>query len=281
MQGKVRWAGVCILLALLISGVQAYIITIDAPGSVFVGSPLIVTGTTSFPTDTSFDLTLYYSKYTSDQVAKLGVIVDENKEFRVAFDTKGLDKGQYKVEVHNIVYDNELFVESQLGSASTLRRVVQLIDRSDEIIITSPATQPLAQALTVAGEVKGLGQGVITMRIFGPDGYTYGPEQILTTTGYADQNGHFSSTVAVSIPGEYQVSISDKTGFIGEYPFIVTAPDTPAPEVTETKEITVAPTATVSPLPTTPAPEPTKSPACFATIPAALAGLIIFLKRQQ
>ena len=39
--------------------VQGYIITIDTPKSVIKGNPILVTGTTSFPEDSYFDLVLF------------------------------------------------------------------------------------------------------------------------------------------------------------------------------------------------------------------------------
>lgn len=225
----------------------AYIITIDAPPSVTVGSPLVVTGSTSFPENTYFDLVLYYSKYTAGEVMRQRVIVDKTKEFRTDFETRGLEKGQYKVEVHSIFSDGKDFVENSLGSSSVTRRVVQLVDRSDELIMESPSSQNLSDALVVSGRVRKLGDGVVTLRAFGPDTFTFGPLQLITTPGYADSDGHFSTRIPVIVPGEYQVSISDKDGFISETPFNVTNGD-------EIKEEQVTPTqpAVSTPLPSPP-----------------------------
>ncbi len=267
-----------LLLAMLASSVEAYIITIDAPDKIFIGSPLVVTGNTTFPEHASFDILLYYSKYTANERAKQTVIVDKSKQFRIAFDTRGLDKGQYKVEVHDIISDNEKVVESQLGSASVIRKVVQFIDRSDEIIIESPDVQELTKALTLSGQVKDAPNGVIVIRIFGPDSFTYGPEQIRTTSSDTDVNGHFSVSVPVADVGEYQVSISDKTGFIGEYIVNVNNPDAAENEVTEevTEVITEVPTPTpttmISPITSVPTPIPTTQKS-----PIGILGIIIGL----
>jgi len=50
-----------LIVAAMICSADAYIISIDAPDSVILGSPLTVTGETSFPEDTHFDIVLYYS----------------------------------------------------------------------------------------------------------------------------------------------------------------------------------------------------------------------------
>lgn len=212
--------------------VSAYIITIDAPQTVVKGTPLIVSGTTTFPQDAYFDLVLYYSKYTAGEVARQRVIVDPVQEFRIHFETRELEKGQYKVEVHNIYSNNELFVERQLGSSSVIRRIIQITDRSDEVTISSQEVQEIDSALFISGRVKKLGDGVITLRIYGPDTYTFGPVQLVTTKGYADSDGYFTTSVPIFLPGDYYVSISDKSGFIGEYHFLVTD-DSPLPSQEE------------------------------------------------
>jgi len=213
---------ILLMFACLVTVSGAYIITIDAPKEVTTGSPLVITGSTSFPADSHFDLVLYYSKYTAGEVKRQTVIVDQSKEFRSDFETRGLEKGQYKVEVHSIVSDGKEFVESSLGSSSVTRRVIQLVDRSDELVIESPGSQNLSTALVVTGRVKGLPSGVVTLRVFGPSDYTFGPQQLITNPGFADTDGHFSTRIPVSMPGEYQISISDKNGFISESPFNVT-----------------------------------------------------------
>lgn len=257
--------------------VNAYIITIDAPKTVVKGTPLVVSGTTTFPEDAYFDLVLYYSKYTAGEVARQRVIVPPVQEFRIHFETRELEKGQYKVEVHNIYSDNELFVERQLGSSSVIRRIIQITDRSDEISISSPETQELDAALTIAGRVKKLGDGVITLRIYGPDNYSYGPVQLVTTKGYADSDGYFSTTVPIISPGDYYVSISDKNGFIGEYQFLVSDDSTIALEEIVEEEILLEPVEEKTPQvempsPTKPDPVPTtaESPVSLISIIAAI-----------
>jgi hypothetical protein len=253
------------LLGTLISSASAYLINIDAPEQVNLGSPLVVIGTTSFPEETYFDVVLFYSKYTAGEVQRQKVIMDQSKQFRVEFETRNLDKGQYKVEIHNIVSDGKEFVESSLGSSSVTRRVVTIVDRSNEITIESPRSQDLGSDLIITGKIKDMGAGVITLRAFGPEDFTYGPQQLITNTGFADKDGHFSTQIPVKNAGEYQISFSDKDGFIGEIPFNVTGG-----AVQETQpipsDVPITPTETVNrtePLATptqTPSPLPTKSP---------------------
>lgn len=271
---------ICLALLICATGiVQGYIITIDTPKTVIKGSPLLVTGTTTFPEDSYFDLVLFYSKYTAGEVARTRVIVDKTQTFRVDFDTRHLERGQYKVEVHNIVSDNEMFVERQLGSSSIVRRIIQITDRSDEISITSPVTQPLSQALTISGRMRGIGDGVLTIRVFGPGDFTYGPEQVITKKGFADNSGDFSTTIPVPSPGEYVASISDKNGFIGEYQFTITGADTKKTEIiTPAPTIeTIATTIPAKTIPETPViPSPTKTQASSGIL-AGILSLLCFI----
>ncbi|PKL59374.1 MAG: hypothetical protein CVV33_08150, partial [Methanomicrobiales archaeon HGW-Methanomicrobiales-4] len=69
---------ILLMFACLIAVSGAYIITIDAPERVTVGSPLVITGSTSFPEDTYFDLVLFYSKYTAGEVKRQKIIVDQS-----------------------------------------------------------------------------------------------------------------------------------------------------------------------------------------------------------
>ena len=233
---------IAFLILISVTGyVQAYIITIDTPQSVVRGSPLIVTGSTTFPQSAYFDLILYYSKYTAGEITRQQIIVVPNQDFRVSFDTKNLSKGQYKVEIHNVIYDNKEFANQQLGSASVLSKIIQITDRSDEITITSPQTQPLKQALTISGRMKDLGNGVVTIRVLGPEKFISGPLQVVAAKEYTGDYGDFSTTVQVPGSGEYTVSISDKNGFIGEYTFIVSDNPKPVDEITQKPVSTLQP----------------------------------------
>ena len=272
-----------ILATFLVSGASAYIINISAPENVFVGTPLVIIGSTTFPEDTYFDLVLYYSKHTAGEMKRQKVIIDKSRQFRSEFETRGLEKGQYKVEIHNIVSGGDSFVEKELGSASVTRRVVQLIDRSDEISIDSPSEQNLSAALLVSGSLKNDKIGVVTLRVFGPDDFTYGPEQLITTAGLTDGDGHFSTLVPVSLPGEYMVSFSDKKGYIGDYSLNVAGiPEDETAVVITPLPVETAEDTPVSTMPETmtPTPSPTKSP-----LPAGIiiTGMILgyYLCRKQ
>ncbi len=128
--------------------------------------------------------------------------------------------------------------------------------------------------------MKGIGDGVLTIRVFGPDDYTYGPEQVITIKGFADNSGDFSTTIPVSSPGEYQASISDKNGYIGEYQFTITGATleetqviTPEPTI-ETILITEISEQTIPETPVIPSPTKTQASSGFL---AGFFGVVCFI----
>ena len=56
---KMRIIPALLFLALLSGAAQAYIVTFDAPAENLAGAPIEVTGSTTFPAGTQFDLILY------------------------------------------------------------------------------------------------------------------------------------------------------------------------------------------------------------------------------
>ena len=141
-----RYAAVMLFLALIVAGAQAYEIAIDAPTSIQAGAPLPVNGTTNLADGVSITIALSNADYSTIGIEKKDIVVqhsDENKSFSVVFDTTGLKKGQYKVEVLPISGF------SFLGSSVTIRPVT-LIDRSDELVITPPLNKAFDGSLTIA-----------------------------------------------------------------------------------------------------------------------------------
>ncbi len=190
--------------------VSAYEISISAPSRLQVGLPLVINGTSTLPAGISVDIVLYRSDYTTEEIARHTVTIQGDKEFNVVFDTKGLQKGQYKVEVP------EIGSYSYLGGSTTLR-VVELIDRTDEIIITSDLTQVFDGSLDVQGSVKGLVNSGVQIEVVSLDNKViFGPEYVTTS-----MEGKFSQKVAITEPGIYEVSFTDSKGYIGTKTFTV------------------------------------------------------------
>jgi len=199
-----------IFLLLLTAGASAYEVSISAPEELQVGEPITVNGTSNFPAGISFDITLSHSEYLTVLKDTKTVIVQNDKNFSVAFPTTGYPHGVYKVEVlpiSNFKY---------LGNSVTMR-VVQLTDRSDEVVITTPLTQYMSGKLDVAGTAKNVGNKGIEIEVKSPDGTTvFGPEFITTSS-----TGTFSTELPITSAGNYTVNFTDEKGYIGAFNFYV------------------------------------------------------------
>jgi hypothetical protein len=225
-----------ILLALLAfiflcGAANAYMLVIDAPDELQAGVPLLVTGNTTFPSGTQFDIILYKVQFTTpEEVARRVIIVDPSKTFSASFATTSLSPGQYKVEVEFV----DTLASTKLGSGSTTVRVVDLVDRSNEIFLTVPANQTLPDALRIEGYIPGFGVATLTMDISGPGGLSLQDQYVRTSTELGKDAGIFAKKVNVTEPGNYYVNFYDRKGFITQVVYSVTSPGpaTPTPEVT-------------------------------------------------
>jgi hypothetical protein len=216
-----RYAAIIVFLALIVAGASAYEITIDAPISIQAGTPLVVNGTTNLADGVSLSIALSNADYTTTEIEMKNLVVqrsDENKSFSVVFNTTGLKKGQYKVEVLPIPDF------SFLGSSVTIRPVT-LVDRSDELELTPPLSKEYDGLLTIAGNSARLINSGVKVVVTRSDGtLLFGPEFIGT-----DYMGYFSKTFSIPEPGNYLVNFSDARGFIGTMTYIVTQPREPLP----------------------------------------------------
>lgn len=188
--------------------VSAYQVNIDAPVSLSIGKPLIVTGTTTLGVGTPIDVVLYFQLTTTTEVGRKIVYVQSDKTFKTFFDTTNLKKGTYKVEVP----------ANQLGSSSESTRLVQLIDRSDDIYLTSLSRQAFNGNIYVAGTIRGGENSGVQVEIIGPsDTVVFGPSYVNTNNA-----GGFASDVSITEPGDYEVSFTDSKGYIGTRTITVT-----------------------------------------------------------
>jgi hypothetical protein len=269
-----------ILIALcmmcIVGTASAYQLYLSCPESVQVGIPLKCSIDSNFPAGTTFDVVMYQSGYTATPVKGQSVTIQENQPTQYSIlDTKGLPGGQYKVEIQFIGPD-----EGRLSSDSVTLQLPVIIDRSGEITITSPLTQPLAEALRIEGYITKIGNEGVQIEVRGPDGTVFGPEWIGTTLLIQSGAGEFTKKVFVTKPGEYDVYFKDVKGYIGVKTFTVTAATQVPTTVRTTATVTSRPPTTVpTPLPTT-----TKSPLSLMPIVAALSfvGLlsIVLMKKR-
>jgi hypothetical protein len=197
---------------------SAYQVNINAPETLAVGKPLIVTGVTTFPPGMSVDVVLYYQLTTTTEIKRQVVTVRPDKTFKVLFDTTGLKTGTYKVEVP----------VNGMGDSVTMR-LVRIIDRSTEIQLDSPVSQQFTGKLVIAGIIAGDENSGVQVEVFGPDNTgVFGPQFVNT-----NYEGAFSTDVPISIPGEYEVSFTDAKGFIGTRIITATGPQTPVATLSE------------------------------------------------
>ena len=193
---------VLLLIGLLfLSGwVSAYQVNIDAPDSLAVGKPLVVTGTTTFGVGTPIDVVLYYQLTTTTEIKRKIVYVQSDKSFKAVFDTTGLKPGTYKVEVP----------ANGLGDSISMR-LVTLFDRTEEISLSSPLNQGFTGKIYVSGQIKGDENSGVQIEVIDPDGLVvFGPQYV-----NIDNAAHFAAVVPITNPGDYEVSFTDVKGYIG------------------------------------------------------------------
>jgi hypothetical protein len=194
-------------LLFLSGSASAYLVNIEAPDTLSVGKPLIVTGTTTFGIGTPIDVVLYYQLTTTTEIQRKIVYVQSDYTFRTVFDTTGLKTGMYKVEVPT----------SGMGNSVNMR-VVNIVDRSDEIRLTSASIQNFNERISVAGSIKGDENSGIQIEVIGPDNNViFGPTYVNT-----DYLGNFATDIPVTIVGDYEVSFTDAKGYIGNRIITVT-----------------------------------------------------------
>ena len=224
------------IFCLLLTGfASAYEIRIDAPQTLKVGETIVVNGTTSLPAGISFDIMLTRSEYTSEVKATKHVTVQGDKNFTVEFPTTGYTRGFYKVE---ILPTGEF---RYLGDSITMR-VVTLVDRSDEVKITSLPRQYLNGVLHVTGYANNVRNDAVEVQVDNPDGTRlFGPSFIPTNL-----DGMFSKDFEIEKNGVYQVKLSDRKGFIGSYNISVLDQDVSAVPVVTSPPASQTPDTTSS-----------------------------------
>jgi hypothetical protein len=270
--------GLVILCILLITPVSAYQLFMDAPAEINVGQTIKVIGNSTLPVGTSFDVVMYYAQYTATEIERRTVTLQDynNKTFVIPFSTRGLKGGLYRIEVQS-----DSGIEDRLSSDSVIQKLVNVVDRSKEITITSPMTQDIRDALMIEGSIAKLGDDGVELEIRGPEGPVFGPTWIETKKEMKQGAGEFGKTIDVNVPGDYDVHFSDAKGYIGVVTFHVNAPtpiSTPSKTLPPSQVTTRIPTT----IPTT-TPAPTKSSLSPALLPLTLIviGWITVLSGRQ
>ena len=250
----------------------------EVPAEINVGQTLKVMGNSTLPAGTSFDLVMYYSQYTSTEIERRTVTLQDynNKTFVIPFTTRGLKGGLYRIEMQS-----DSRIEERLSSDSVTQRLVNVVDRTGEITITSPLTQDIKDALRIEGSIAKLGNDGVKLEVRGPEGPVFGPTWIETKREMKLGAGEYTKTINVNVPGDYDVHFTDAKGYIGVVTFHVTAP-TPTPTPTQIPTLTQI--ATQIPTTSTPTPIPTKSPFSLPHLLIALSiigGISILSKKKK
>jgi hypothetical protein len=106
----------------------------------------------------------------------------------------------YKVEVPT----------SGMGDSITMR-VVNLVDRSDDLQLSSPTYLAFSGKIPVAGIIKGDENSGVQIEVIGPDNtVVFGPRFVNT-----NYQGNFATEVPITDPGDYEVIFTDSRGYIG------------------------------------------------------------------
>jgi len=263
---------IAVCLVCIAGPASAYGLYLDCPSSVQAGLPLKCSIDSDLPAGYSFDLVLYRSEYTATELSRQPVTIqaDHNTQYRL-FDTQGLQGGSYKVEIQYKTTEGE----EALRSDSVTYKLVTILDRSSEITITAPTTQPLEDALRIEGSISKLSNEGVQIEVRGPEGRIFGPQYIGTKADVKDDSGIFAYHVTVTSPGTYEVAFNDSRGFIGIKTFTVAPPPTP---VLTTVPTTVPTTRVITTFPT-PLPTTTQSPLPLPVAIAAIAGAGLLVSR--
>jgi len=269
---------IALCFATIVGTASAYGLYLDCPESIQVGIPLKCSIDSDLPAGNTFDLVVYHSQYTSTEIRRQSVTIqeDHNTQYRL-IETQGLPGGTYKIELQL----KSTGGEESLRSDSVTYKLVKVLDRSSEITITSPGTQNLEDALRIEGSVYKLSNEGVQIEVRGPEGRIFGPQFIGTKTEIKDDSGVFTYKVTVTSPGTYEVSFSDSKGYIGIKTFNVEEPPTPVLTTVPTPVPTTTSRPPTTPLPT-PLPTTTQSPLPLSLMlgAVAIAGLIVAVKRQ-
>ncbi|MFA6226304.1 MAG: hypothetical protein WC620_09085 [Methanoregula sp.] len=269
---------IALCLVCITGTASAYGLYLRCPESIQAGLPLKCSIDSDFPPGTSFNIVFYQTKYTATEVSRQPITIQENQVTQYKLlDTKGLQGGNYKVEVQYMGAD-----EPRLRSDSITLQLINVIDRSAEISITSPMSQSLDNALRIEGAITKLGDGGVKIEVRGPDRITLNDEWIGTKEDIRNGAGVFTKQVTVTGPGDYDVVFTDAKGYIGMKTFNVPAPTTQAITTVPTTPAVVKTTKAATPMPT-PWPTATKSPLSpiTALISIAGAGLVAVIMMRR
>lgn len=267
------------LCLFLVGAASAYGLYLSCPDKIQAGQTLKCSIDSDFPSGRSFDLVFYQAQYTSTELDRQSLTIQENHATQYKlFDTRGLKGGQYKMEIQFIGPSDSV------RSDSVTSKLITLTDRSGEITMTSPLTQTTDDALHIDGSIVKEGTNGVQVEVRGQSiGRIFGPQYVRTTNDMKTGAGLFSQKVTTSQPDDYDVYFTDSNGFIGVVTFHVTSP-APVQTFTTIPTTTMPKTTikTLTPI-STPTTAPTQSPLSISAVLGALGmcALICSAKMRQ
>jgi MYXO-CTERM domain-containing protein len=222
-----------LMLAFLVTGAAAYLVTLKTPDTIVAGETLTVTMENNLPGGFTTDLILYRSGTTKQEVARQSVTF-QGETLVTTFSTAGFARGTYQVEIVDPSKD-------MFGGSSVTLKQFTVINRASALAITSRRTQEFDGTLDVAGTISDLKFSGILVTVDRAGEVVFGPEYIPNGSG-----GSFNKEIPIPGPGIYRVNFTDRTSFIAYASFEVTqivTPTTtvPTPTVTGTTVSGTAP----------------------------------------
>jgi hypothetical protein len=197
-----RIAFVLLIMAALTIPATAYVFTFEVPSTIYLGEDIYIEGSSSFPAGTTMQLALYSQKGTITELKRNTITIQDDGYWSTDFETSGLSAGTYKIGVPTQYTED-------LGSSSVFYQMFEIINRSSEIVITSPSKQKYNGYLDISGRSTTSGDAGIQLLVEGPYGIVF-PKQWIST----DSLGYFSKSVAIETEGSFEASFYDNKGLI-------------------------------------------------------------------
>jgi hypothetical protein len=211
-----RIAWILLVGAVLVGAAQAAYVEMTAPPTITVGQTLQVSGDSlgTLKAGFSTDLIFYKVDGTKKEVSRTRIVVQEGGVFSASFSTDGLQAGSYLLElVDPKPGGNEAF-----GGEAKTQLPITLIDRQNEISITSPYTQPFTGILSIRGSISTAYNNGTQLRVDHNGATVFGPLYIATL------NSAFSTEIPITEGGIYTAYFSDARSYIGSVQFTVSQP---------------------------------------------------------
>jgi hypothetical protein len=211
-----RIAWMMLACVFFVGAAQAYYVELVAPEKITVGQTLEVSSSsnTNLKPGFSADLIFYKIAFTKTEIARTRIVVQEGGGFSASFRTDGLDAGSYLLEL----VDPKPEGVDQFGGESKTQKQVTLINRQNEITITSPLSQSFTGRLSIRGTASTAGNNGTQLKVDHNGETVYGPLYIATL------NDVFSTDISIPEGGTYTAYFSDYRSYIGSAQFSVSQP---------------------------------------------------------